>query len=190
MANLSLTAIPPLGGMDHYIGANRITEQTQLALVSVAIARDTQEDLADRLQQNWGLAFPSPTGSTTSGDWRAISMTADQLLLIRPGDGSATERQVKEAVGRSGYTTNQTDAWAVLSVEGPDILPAMERICPINLTLPAFPVDASARTAMEHLGVLVVRLSEHRLLLLSASSSALSFAHSVETSFRHVVDEG
>ena len=39
---------------------------------------------------------------------------------------------------------------------------------------------------MEHLGVLIMRTGEDRFLLLSASSSAGSFLHAVETAIKSV----
>ena len=46
--------------------------------------------------------------------------------------------------------------------------------------------DVSARTVMEHMGAMIVHLSGDRFLLLSASSSAQSFLHAVELSYRYV----
>jgi sarcosine oxidase subunit gamma len=39
---------------------------------------------------------------------------------------------------------------------------------------------------MEHLGVLILRSGDDEYLLLSASSSARSFLHAVETSLRNI----
>ena len=50
----------------------------------------------------------------------------------------------------------------------------------------AFVEGAAARTVMEHLGVLILRTGPDAYLLLSASSSAGSFLHAVETSLVNV----
>lgn len=187
MASLTLTAEPPLGGFDLTIGANHLIERHDLALVSVAVPLGEEAAFSARLEHAFGLKMPEAARSTIGGDWRAVSMTPDQLLLMRPGEGILTEREVHAGLNGLGYTTHQTDAWAALEISGPDTLSALERICPVNLAVDAFPLHGSARTMMEHLGVLIIRLDATRFLLLSASSSAQSFAHAVETSYRNVL---
>ena len=63
---------------------------------------------------------------------------------------------------------------------------ALRRLCPIDLAGAQFPLNASARTVMEHMGAIVVRVSVDSFLLLSASSSAKSFWHAVEVSMKNV----
>ncbi len=186
MASITLEPIAPLGGLDLQIGHNRVIEQVDLALVSIAIPLGGDDVLAQRLQDHWGLASPEPTQTSTCDDWRAVSMTADQIMLIGQGDRPTTEAEIAAKLNGTGYTTNQTSAWVCLEVSGPDTVAAFARICPINLALAAFPIGASARTMMDHLGALIIRLDDDCFQVLSASSSAASFAHAVETSYRNV----
>ena len=83
-----------------------------------------------------------------------------------------------------GYTTDQTDAWVVLEISGPDTMAAMERLCPLDLA--SFETGTSGRTVMEHMGAFVVKIEDNRFWLMSASSSAASFLHAVETSYHYV----
>ena len=115
-------------------------------------------------------------------------MTADQMLLIGRGDGNVFETDVRTRLQAVAYTTDQTGAWVCLEISGPATAAAMERICPIDLAPERFPVDASARTVMEHVGVLIIRLGADHFLLFSASSSADSFCHAVTVSFTNVTD--
>jgi len=86
----------------------------------------------------------------------------------------------------AGYTTDQTHAWVALEVSGPDTNLALERICPLDLSLRSFPNDAFGRTVMDHIGAIVIRIQDDRFFLLSASSLAVSYLHAVETSYRNV----
>lgn len=183
----SLTPTPPLAGHDVTLGGNRIAARPELALVSVAVPLGGDAALAARLMAATGLEMPAPTLSSVAGGWRAVSMTADQLLVMTVGDGTQVTRELTAALDGAGYTTNQTDAWVCLEVSGPAVHAALERICPLDLAPEAFPVNAAARTMMEHLGVLILRLAPDRFLLCAASSSALSFAHSVQVSLENVL---
>ena len=187
MASLTLAPAPPLGGADVTIGNNRIRERGDLAMVSVAIPLGGDAALAKTLEAAWRLEMPSATRATRAGDIWAVRMTPDQIMLIFP-HGSADEDAVVAAkVGTRGYVTLQTDAWVRLEVSGPDTLDALERLCPLDLDPGTFPEAASARTTMEHMGALILRLGPERFWLLSASSSGRSFLHGVEVSYGNVV---
>lgn len=184
MAEFTLEAAPVLG-VDLTIGENRIVE-CDLALVSVATPLGGDEALAEALNSGWSLAMPEPTLSLVSGETRAIRTTPDQILLMFPHDGPTANAAVQAKLNGTGYTTDQTDNWVILDVSGPDTLAALELICPLDLHADRFSVDAAGRTTMEHMGAMIIRLGADRFLLLSASSSAGSFLHAVETSYRYV----
>ena len=187
MADITLQAVPVLGGVDKTLVENRIVERSDLAIVSVATPCDGGEALASALQNGWALEMPSHTRSTTIADTRAVRTASDQLLLFFQHDTPDANSVVQGKLAGAGYTTDQTDSWVVLEVSGPDTLAALERICPLDLHSQNFPVNASARTIMEHMGAIIIRLDPEKFLLLSASSSSGSFLHAVETSYHYVV---
>lgn len=186
MAEITLEAKPVLDGLDLTMGGNRIVERSDLALVSVATPLGGGGGLESALRDAFSLDLPKPGHSAVAGDMRAIWMAADQMILVFPQGARDANAHVQDGLKGAGYTTDQTHGWVVLEVSGPDTLAALERICPIDLDPGIFPVDAAARTVMEHLGALILRLGADRFLLASASSSAASFAHAVETSYRYV----
>ena len=180
----TLEAAPVLGRADVIIGKNRIVERDDLALVSIATPQDGEDALAKALKAGWGLSQPAPTISTTNGEARAVRTAYDQLLLIFPHATPDANALVQSKLGGAGYTTDQTDVWVVLEISGPDTLSALERLCPLDVA--SFPEHGSGRTVMEHMGAMAVRIAADRFLLLSASSSARSFLHAVETSYHYV----
>ncbi len=186
MADITLHAAPILG-TDLTLGNNRITERDDLALVSVAIPLDGEDTLEGALKQGWSLPLPSPNLSATDGETRAMRTAPDQILLLFPHARPDANAHVQARLNGAGYTTDQTDAWIVLELSGPETLPALERICPLDLNTSVFPTGACARTVMEHMGAIILRLDDDRVLLLSARSTAASFLHAVETSFTNVL---
>ena len=183
--DFTLTAAPILGGADLAIGQNQVRERSDLAIVSIATPLGGDDDLAKALEAGWALGPPTPTISTQSGDFRALRTASDQLLLVFPHTQPDAERQVAKKLNGAGYTTDQTDSWIVLEIAGPDTLSAFERLCPLDVS--SMPKNGTARTVMEHMGAILLRLADDRFLLLSASSSARSFLHAVETSYKNVV---
>ena len=186
MADFALEATPLLGGLDKTIGEGRIVERDDLALVSVAVPLGGETALDEALKNGWGLKRPEPTQTSVSGDTTAVSIAADQLMLVFPHSTPDANAVVQGKLNGAGYTTDQTDNWVVVEVSGKATLSALERLCPLNLDIDAFPVGASGRTNMEHMGALIIRTGDDSFLLMSASSSAKSFAHAVELSYEWV----
>lgn len=181
---ITLEATPVLGGASLEFSGNRIVERDDLAIVSIATPLGSEEALSDALRNSWSLDVTEPTRSSLSGTVRAIRTSPDQMMLIFPHATPDAEAVVQERLGGTGYTTDQTDSWIALEVSGPDTLSAMERICPLDL--PSFEIGGTGRTVMEHMGAMAIRTGDDAFLLLSASSSAESFLHAVETSYRYV----
>lgn len=183
-----LEPLAALGGVDAKIGENRILELDELAIVSVATPLDGEAVLAQALDAGWGMSIPEPSRSTVSGDYRAVRTSPDQLLLMFPHEAPNANAVVQDTLNGAGYTTDQTDNWVVLEISGADVHAALERLSPVDVSPSAFPENANARTVMEHMGAIVIRTGPDRFQLMSASSSAKSFLHAVETSFNYVVD--
>lgn len=186
MAEMAFTleAAPTLGGTDITLGANRIVERDDLALVSIATPLDGEDTLRTALQANWGVSYPEPSQASQNAETYAIRTAPDQVLMMFPHPTPDAEKTVRQKLAGAGYTTEQTDVWVALEIDGPDTLSALERLCPLDVQ--HFPKWGAARTAIEHMGALILRLDTDRFLLLSASSSAGSFLHAVETSYRNV----
>ena len=187
MDDMKLEAEERLGGCELSIADNKIVERSELSVVSLAVPTGGEGALTESLKENFGLAPPEAPLSNTHDGHRLIRTAPDQMLLIFPGEAPAADRVIRAKLGDLAYLTDQTDAWVILEVHGPETLNALARICMIDLDATAFPVNSAARTMMEHLGVLIIRLDVDSFLLMSAASSAESFLHAVETSYRNVV---
>ena len=184
MADVTLTPSLPLGGYTAEIGDCLLKERGDLALVSIATPIGGEEALANSLKALWDLEFPTPSTSSVAGDKQLLPMTAEQTMLMFAATSEFDESSVSSALSDAAYTTLQTDAWVIFEISGDGTLKALERMCSLDLDTNAFPVNACARTSMEHLGVVILRTGEEQFLLLSARSSAKSFLHAVETSCR------
>ena len=186
--DFTLTARARLDNASLSIAGNRIAERTDLALVSVAVPLGGEAALAAALKAGWGLTMPEARMSSAAGGLRAVRTGPDQLLLMLPLSDPDPEAAIRAALNGTGYTTDQTDAWSVLEISGPEVFLALERLCPLDTSPESFAVGASARSMMEHMGVLILRTGQSDFLLLAGGSYAQSFLHAVETSFRYVVD--
>ena len=189
MAEITLSAKPVLGGFSIDTGFARLTERSDLALVSVAIPLGQDKEVAKAFTTGLGIDLPDATRATGDDKLRAIRLTPDQIMVLFVDDAADPRPALAGRIGHVGYTTLQTDAWAVLELQCPDAAPILERLFPLDLSDHAFPVGAFARSVAEHMSAVVLRAGADRYLLMSASSSAQSFLHAVTTTLDYVADD-
>ena len=187
MTELSLFPTPPLAGYDKTTGDIRLHSPESLGVVSIALPFGNQDRARAVIASAYGVHLPSPGKSVIATDGaRLVMLGPDLAFIIFPHSAPDAGDVVRSKLGNAVYTTDQTDAWTALAIEGSSTRDALERICPIDLHPESFALDDAARTVMEHLGVLIIRVGDNDFLLLSASSSANSFLHALETSIANV----
>ncbi len=189
MVKFTLVSAPPLAGYDEAFGAVSLRAPADLAIVNIALPLGTEDKAKKAVKTGYGVELPSPGKSvkTKKGDARLVRLSPDQAFAIFANATPDAEEVVAKHLKKSCYLTDQTDVWSGLEVSGPSALAALERVCPIDIDPSSFAIGDAARTVMEHLGVLIIRTEEESYLLLSASSSANSFLHMLETSIKNVV---
>lgn len=190
MVSPSLVPAAPLEGYHADLDGTTITEVADQALVAIAVPLAGDARFAEALEAAYGVTRPGTGQSVLAEDGvsRLMGMQPDQLLvLFAQADDPAPATTVGALLGDSAYVTDQSDAWAMVRLSGPNARPALERLCMLDLDDTAFPECRVARTVMDHLAVIILRDGPGRFLLMSPRSSAPSFLHAVETSVRNVI---
>ena len=185
MADFTLEARSVLGGFDHDFDGTRLTEWEGMACVAVSVPMGGAEALAKKVKTAFGGSIPKVGQSYVGkGDARVVAFTDDQFFVVYEGEPHGAVPLIEKKLGKTGYYVEQTNNWVALELSGPKAIAALERICAIDMAV--FAVDAAERTVMEHMGALVIRRGQDDFLLMSASSTAGSFLHAVETSVKYV----
>ena len=191
MVEFSLKAEPFLGGFRKDYGTVMIKEVTDRSITSLAMPLGVEVRAEKAIKNVLKCDLPEVGMSTQSKDGitALLRLGKDQLFFLKDGenDGYNASKALADKFGDDLYTTDQSDVWVSLTVSGLDSLRALERICPIDLHPDRFVVGALARTAMEHLGTIIHRRSEAEYTLMSASSSAHSFLHAIQTSVDNIL---
>lgn len=188
MSEYQLVSAPPLAGYDKVFGDITLKAPADLALVSIALPLGGEDAAQKAITAAYGCALPG-VGKACATPKRAahlLRLGVDQGFVMFEHTAPDAERVVAKALKGAAYTTDQTDVWTALDIAGPGARMALERICPLDLHDDAFAIMDVARTTMEHLGVIILRTDQQSWRLLSASSSASSFLHAVETSIKNV----
>lgn len=189
MDEFRLAATTPDDGAARDFDGVAIRIRANRGVVSVAAPRGGEAALADALRSAFALAVPEMGGSTVSADGKArlLGLQRDQFFLLIDDQGSEAFALVVEGLGETAYLTDQSDSWTMLAMSGAKCRTALERVCPIDLHPSTFPERSVTRTVMEHFGVIILREGPEHYQLMSATSSARSFLHVIETSIRNIL---
>lgn len=189
MPEFTLTAKPALGAYDRTFDGVRLRELVDLALVSIALPRGGEAAAEQAIEAAFQAGLPVPGKSVLSrdGSQRLLRLGREQLFVLFARDTPDAETCIANRLNGAAYITDQSDVWVGLEMSGANARRALERICPIDLHPTAFAQGSVARTAMEHLGTMIVHSEPDTFVLMSARSSAGSFLHAVETSIRNAL---
>jgi len=96
-----------------------------------------------------------------------------QYVLLLSGENIQADTDIAAKLKGTAYATLQSDGWASLDIKGPRVFDVLERFIPLDLR--RAPVNYAARTSAHHIAVIVLKLSETEIQLLTPRSSAQSF---------------
>ena len=178
----SLEARSPLVLYQRTIGSVTLEEVSDLAIVSIAAPLDGEAALHKVVDKKLGAKWPSiGTSTLTPHGHRLLGLQADMIFAVFAHPGERAETFLQDQLNADCYVTDQSDAFVVLAVAGSGVTDALERICPLDLSSKAFPVDYTLQTSMEHIGVTILKQSKDCFWLLAATSYAGSLCHAIET---------
>ena len=190
VAEYRLTSEEFLDGYQAQFGPISLREINDICMVSMAVPLAEEQAVHKALKAAFGIDMPDIGQSQGAAplDSRVLRMGLDHMFVLFPRaqNTERPEQQIKTLMKSAVYTTDQSHNWVVLEISGPGCRSALERICPIDLYPERFGVSAVARTQMEHLGTIILCMDHETYWLFSASSSAKSFLHALETSIHNV----
>jgi sarcosine oxidase subunit gamma len=164
------------------IGALSLTEAKPGAMTSVAPFNGQAEALDKALQAAYGCGFPAPNQSLARGKVR-IRWFGRGLALLSGAEPAA------ELAGLAALT-DQSDAWAVVRLEGPGAGDVLARLVPVDLRPAAFPEGATVRSELAHMAASVTRTGAAAFEIMVFRSMAATLVHDLKSAMEAVVARG
>jgi len=183
VSEYSLEPAFPLGGITPRVDefeALTLRENADLVLVSLAQREAGKTGLASIAQAHFGGSLPEP-GCRFEGQNCAIFWVAPGQWFFET-HGRKQENLVismSEKFGETASITDQSDGWVAFDLEGPNVLPVLERLC--QLDIHSSKSGFAARSVIDHMGVFVICLGKNAWRILGARSSAKSLHHALCT---------
>lgn len=130
-----------------------------------------------------GLHFPAPGEISAHAHVRLVWSGRGQALLM--------EAAAPEDLQNTAAVTDHTDAWATFTLTGPRASDALSRLVGLDLRTVSFPTGHSARSALNHMPLLLIREEapegSDRFLILTFRSMARTAWAELSETLHHLV---
>ncbi len=157
-------------------GGCSLTEQAPEAITSIAPEKGREKLVSDALKASSGMAFPAANRTTGKDGNRLIWSGAGQAFLLGP-----VPKTVKAAA-----MTDQSDAWAVMRLEGENAEAVLARLVPVDLRAVTFKRGHTSRTMLFHMTCSITRVGANAFDIMVFRSMAKSAVHELSTAMRSV----
>jgi len=95
-------------------------------------------------------------------------------------------KAVDASVARHAALTDQSDAWAVFSLQGHGVEDVLARLTPLDLNRAVFKRGHAARSLLGHMSAVILRTGENTFEIMVFRSMARTAVHELETAMRAV----
>jgi sarcosine oxidase subunit gamma len=175
-------ATPCAGLVPVAAGAMRLTEGLPQRMTAMAVYKGQEDALGRALAEAHGLGWPAPGAVIAGEGGRVLWFGLGMALLVGPEPGAG--------LAAHAALTDQSDAWAVLRLEGEGATAAMARLTPLDLRETVFGPGRTARTDVAHMAGAVTRLGAETWEIMGFRSMAASLVHEVALVMRRVAARG
>lgn len=159
-------------------GGLRLAEVVPGRMTALAPFKGQAEALGRALGKTHGLGWPEP-GRVIAGEGCAVQWFGRDLALLI---GAAPDPVLAEHAA----LTDQSDAWAVLRLQGAGATAVMARLTPLDLRESVFGPRGTARTDVAHMAGAVTRKAAEAYEIMAFRSMAASLVHEVTVAMRRV----
>jgi sarcosine oxidase subunit gamma len=155
-----------------------LSEVLPEAITSVAPYEGQGAAVSAALEKAARAAFPVP-GRWTGGETRIVWTGPDQAMVLGPRVAPA-----------GAAVTDQSDAWAVMRLEGQGAEAVLARLVPVDVRRVHFPPGHAARTMLHHMTCTLMRTGEHAFDIMVFRSMAATAVHHLEVAMKSVAAQG
>jgi sarcosine oxidase subunit gamma len=147
-------------------------------ITSVAAFKGQEATLTKAMQAAHGLNMPAPNQVSGAGEVRAIWFGPQMALLM----GVAPDA----SLASHAALTDQSDAWAVVRLEGAGAADVLARLTPIDLRKDTLGPGMTARTEVQHMQASVTCLREESYQIMVFRAFAGTLVHDLKCAMQAV----
>lgn len=181
MADL-IAKTPCAGLLPLTVGSVSVSEVDTGTMTIVSPYHGQDKRVSEALKAAHGVALPAPNRSTSKGDARAVWFGMGQVLLMGP--------TVAPELTEHAALSDQSDAWAVVRLDGDGAEDVLARLVPVDLRKPGFKRGHTARTEVQHMMASVTRVGDRAFQIMVFRSMAATLVHDLKMAMEAVAARG
>lgn len=157
-------------------GGLTLSEVSFDALFSYAPFAGKERGASEALKTHHGVALPRVGRMVSADDVSAIWFAQGQALVMgaQPDPGLA----------RFGAVSDQSDAWAVVDIEGARVIDVLSRLVPVDVG--AMKNAQTVRSLIQHMTGSLTRISKDRFRVMVMRSMARTLVHDLDVAIKSV----
>ncbi|KIC36603.1 sarcosine oxidase subunit gamma [Leisingera sp. ANG-M7] len=164
------------------LGGMSLTEEQPGSMWVLAPFKGQEKALSKALEAAHGIAFPAANRATGKAGSRAVWFGREMALLMGPEPDA---KLVKHAA-----LTEQSDAWAVVRLDGAGAGDVLARLVPVDLRPQIFKRGHTVRTELKHMMASVTRIGPQAFQIMVFRSMAKTLVHDLKTAMEAVTARG
>ena len=159
-------------------GGVTLNELLPDALTSVAPFEGKQEDVSAALTAANGMAYPDVNSATGKDGARAVWFGQGQAMVV----GVKTP----DGLSQIAAVTDQSDAWAVMRLQGAASADVLARLVPVDMRASAFKVGDAVRTELQHMMASITCVDADCFDIMVMRSFAKTAVHDLHVAMKSV----
>ena len=159
-----------------------LSEIEMTRLTSFAPFKGQDKASSEALKKAHGMALPGINRTTGKEGARAIWFGQGQAMLVG--------FDVDASLAPLAAMTDQSDAWALVRLEGAQSEDVLSRLVPVDVRKSVFKRGHTARTQLQHLMVSITRTGDNAFLIMAFRAMAKTLVHDLETAMQGVAARG
>lgn len=180
---VELVALSPCRGLLPLdVGDLRLREDRAGVLTSVIPFVGMENAVSDLLKSAHGLSMPAPNRSIGKTGNRVLWFGRGQVLLAGPDPDPRLAEHA--ALG------DQSDAWAVVRLDGGQAQDVLARLVPVDLRPGQFKRGHTIRTELGHMVTSITRIGASSFQIMAFRSMAKTLVHDLKTAMEGVAARG
>jgi methylglutamate dehydrogenase subunit D len=178
-----LTAKTPCDGLlPLTIGVTALNEVDPGTMTSLAPYKGQEAKLSAALKATHGMAYPAANRATGKSTARAIWFGRDQAMLVGPKPDTS--------LSAHAAVVDQSDAWAVVRLQGAGAEDVLARLVPVDLRAAQFKRGHTVRSQLQHMNVSITRIAADAFQIMAFRSMAQTLVHDLKTAMEGVAARG
>ncbi|MDA7967167.1 sarcosine oxidase subunit gamma [Ruegeria sp.] len=164
------------------VGTVTLSEEDAGEVHSLAPFKGQDKALSEAMKTAHGMAFPAANRATGKAGARAVWFGPAQAMLMGPAPDAA--------LADHAAIVDQSDAWAIVRLEGDAAEAVLARLVPLDLRVAQFKRGHTARSLLFHMTASITRVGENAFQIMVFRSMAESLVHDLKRAMEGVAARG